>query len=139
MWSRFYHIQKYILPQINFQLLALHGNKQWLEFLGRDGQTLGLDQNLNQAGFGRRSPLCFRSGKTQILWGSELVLVLQTVDKPNKSPVASFFYVGSPKEDIFSGHHISPIFQSSFYTLHLQVFASVWVLQGFLSPVISTV
>ena len=28
-----------------------------------------------------------------------------------------FFNVGPPKEDIFSGHLLSPIFQSIFYTL----------------------
>ena len=34
-----------------------------------------------------------------------------------------FFNVGPPKEDIFSGHLLNPIFQSTFYTLHLQVYA----------------
>ena len=32
----------------------------------------------------------------------------------------NFFYVGPPKEDIFPGHLLSPIFQSS-YTLQLQI------------------
>ena len=34
-----------------------------------------------------------------------------------------FFYVGPPKEDIFSGHLLSPIFQSSFYMLQLYCLA----------------
>ena len=38
----------------------------------------------------------------------------------------AFFYVGPPKEDIFSGHLLSPVFQSS-YTLQLQIsFVTFW-------------
>ena len=38
-----------------------------------------------------------------------------------------FFYVGPPKEDIFSGYLLNPIFQSTFYTLHL-LKDSFWIL-----------
>ena len=39
------------------------------------------------------------------------------------SDVFFFFNVGPPKEDIFSGHLLSPIFQSSIYMLHYRFLA----------------
>ena len=39
-----------------------------------------------------------------------------------------FLNVGPPKEDIFSGHLLNPIFQSTLHITFLQVYALVWML-----------
>ena len=50
---------------------------------------------------------------------------------PASFPINVFFYVGPPKEDIFSWTPSKSYISSSFYTFHLQVFSSVWVLMRF--------
>ena len=46
-----------------------------------------------------------------------------------------FFYIGPPLDDFFSGHLLSPIFQSSYTHNILQVYAYTWkLLRFFLSP-----